>query len=242
MDRRTLGQQGLEVGALGLGCMGMTFAYSGADEPGSRATMRRAVELGVTLFDTADIYGPYTNEELVGDALRPFGDDVVIATNESYKQVAVTRGRKPDEAVFVVRNGPPHSFQPLTPDPAIVQRAQYLIGYVGTIGPQDGLDYWLRAGHELVFKLGRRDFLAIIIGDGIEVRVLRVGRDGVRLGVVAPATLASSASIFRSNSAIFSSLGSTRTLRCAVSKAKAGRSRARPPALPFWRALRMWIS
>jgi aryl-alcohol dehydrogenase-like predicted oxidoreductase len=80
MDRRTLGAQGLEVGTIGLGCMGMTFAYSGADEAESRATIRRAVELGVTLFDTADIYGPYTNEELVGDTLRPVRDDVVIAT------------------------------------------------------------------------------------------------------------------------------------------------------------------
>jgi aryl-alcohol dehydrogenase-like predicted oxidoreductase len=80
MDRRTLGAQGLEVGTIGLGCMGMTFAYSGADEAESRATIRRAVELGVTLFDTADIYGPYTNEELVGDALGPVRDAVVIAT------------------------------------------------------------------------------------------------------------------------------------------------------------------
>ena len=80
MNRRTLGRKGLEVGELGLGCMGMSFAYSGADEAESRATIRQAVESGVTLFDTADIYGPFTNEELVGDALRPVREDVVIAT------------------------------------------------------------------------------------------------------------------------------------------------------------------
>ncbi|MGH3666436.1 MAG: aldo/keto reductase [Egibacteraceae bacterium] len=80
MDRRTLGRQGLEVGGVGLGCMGMTFAYRGADDAESRATIRQAVESGVTLFDTADIYGPDTNEELVGDALQPVRDEVVIAT------------------------------------------------------------------------------------------------------------------------------------------------------------------
>jgi aryl-alcohol dehydrogenase-like predicted oxidoreductase len=80
MEQRALGRQGLEVSAVGLGCMGMSFAYSGADEAESRATIARAVESGVTLFDTADIYGPFTNEELVGDALRPFRDRVVLAT------------------------------------------------------------------------------------------------------------------------------------------------------------------
>jgi glycosyltransferase involved in cell wall biosynthesis len=92
--------------------------------------------------------------------------DVVIVTNQSYKQLAVTRGRKQADGVFVVRNGPPLSYQPVEPDPDIVRRAKYLIGYVGTIGPQDGLDYLVRAVHELVFTLGRRDFLAVIIGNG----------------------------------------------------------------------------
>jgi aryl-alcohol dehydrogenase-like predicted oxidoreductase len=80
VERRALGREGLEVGALGLGCMGMSFAYSGAEDAESRATIRRAVDAGVTLFDTADIYGPHTNEELVGAALRPVRADVVIAT------------------------------------------------------------------------------------------------------------------------------------------------------------------
>ncbi|MEQ1637909.1 MAG: glycosyltransferase family 4 protein [Methylococcales bacterium] len=92
--------------------------------------------------------------------------DIVIATNESYKHQAITRGKKQPDKVFVVRNGPPLSFQPLQPDPDLARRAKYLIGYIGTMGPQDGVDYWLRAIHEMVFTLGRHDFLAVIIGSG----------------------------------------------------------------------------
>ena len=81
MNTRTLGRSGLEVSALGLGCMGMSHAYG---EPPDRAAMvallRAAVERGVTLFDTAEVYGPFTNEELVGEALAPVRDRVVIAT------------------------------------------------------------------------------------------------------------------------------------------------------------------
>ena len=81
MNKRTLGRSGLEVSALGLGCMGMSHAYG---EPPDRAAMvnllRAAVERGVTLFDTAEVYGPFTNEELVGEALAPVRDRVVIAT------------------------------------------------------------------------------------------------------------------------------------------------------------------
>jgi aryl-alcohol dehydrogenase-like predicted oxidoreductase len=80
MRETLLGQEGLRVSVLGLGCMGMSFAYAGADEEESRATLREAVESGITLFDTADIYGPHTNEELVGQELRAVREDVVIAT------------------------------------------------------------------------------------------------------------------------------------------------------------------
>ena len=82
MQERTLGQQGLAVSALGLGTMGMTMAYGAADEVGGAATIRRAHELGVTFFDTAELYGMGTgsNEQLVGRAVKPFRDDVVIAT------------------------------------------------------------------------------------------------------------------------------------------------------------------
>jgi glycosyltransferase involved in cell wall biosynthesis len=92
--------------------------------------------------------------------------DVVIATNESYKQMALTRGSKTSDKVFVVRNGPPLSFKPVEPDPDLAKRANYLVGYIGTMGPQDGIDYWLRAIREMVFTLDRRDFLAVIIGSG----------------------------------------------------------------------------
>src|SRR4051812_9212553 len=79
MKTRTLGK-GLEVGAIGLGCMGMSEFYGAADEGESIATIHRALELGVTLLDTADMYGPYTNEELVGRAIKDRRDRVVIAT------------------------------------------------------------------------------------------------------------------------------------------------------------------
>jgi len=80
MKHRTLGQ-GLEVSALGLGCMGMSWAYGPApDKAAMIALLRRAVELGVTFFDTAEVYGPFANEELVGEALEPLRDRVVIAT------------------------------------------------------------------------------------------------------------------------------------------------------------------
>lgn len=79
MHQRTLGND-LQVPAMGLGCMGMSFGYGTADEREARATLLAAVEAGVTMFDTADVYGPYTNEVLVGSTLRPFRDQVVIAT------------------------------------------------------------------------------------------------------------------------------------------------------------------
>jgi aryl-alcohol dehydrogenase-like predicted oxidoreductase len=81
METRTLGTSNLKVSALGLGCMGMSFAYGPPkDKQEMIALLRAAVERGITFFDTAEIYGPYTNEELVGEALAPFRADVVIAT------------------------------------------------------------------------------------------------------------------------------------------------------------------
>jgi len=81
MQIRQLGTNGLEVSALGLGCMGMSHGYGpAADTQEMIHLIRRAVEHGVTFFDTAEVYGPYVNEELVGEALAPFRDDVVIAT------------------------------------------------------------------------------------------------------------------------------------------------------------------
>jgi aryl-alcohol dehydrogenase-like predicted oxidoreductase len=80
MQKRKLGREGLEVSALGLGCMGMSEFYAGRDEQESIATIHHALDLGVNFLDTADMYGPFTNEELVGRAIRGRRDEVVLAT------------------------------------------------------------------------------------------------------------------------------------------------------------------
>ena len=81
MQKRQLGKNGPEVSAIGLGCMGMSFGYGPAkDKQEMIAVIRGAVERGITFFDTAEVYGPFTNEELVGEALAPFRKDVIIAT------------------------------------------------------------------------------------------------------------------------------------------------------------------
>ena len=86
MQTRKLGKSDLEVSPIGLGCMGMSFGYGPAKENSEMISLlRKAVELGVTFFDTAEIYGPFTNEELVGEALAPFRRQVVIATKFGFK-------------------------------------------------------------------------------------------------------------------------------------------------------------
>jgi aryl-alcohol dehydrogenase-like predicted oxidoreductase len=86
MDKRTLGKSNLQVSALGFGCMGLNFAYGKAmAKPDAIALIRAAFESGVTLFDTAEAYGPFTNEEIVGEALSPIRDRVVIATKFGFK-------------------------------------------------------------------------------------------------------------------------------------------------------------
>jgi aryl-alcohol dehydrogenase-like predicted oxidoreductase len=88
MQKRTLGKSGLEVSALGLGCMGLSFGLGPAtDRQSAIALIRAAVERGVTFFDTAQVYGPFTNEEVVGEALAPFRDQVVIATKFGFNFV-----------------------------------------------------------------------------------------------------------------------------------------------------------
>ena len=86
MEKRTLGNSGLEVSALGLGAMGMSFGYGpAADTQEMISLLRKAVELGITFFDTAEVYGPFANEEVVGEALSPLRDQVVIATKFGFK-------------------------------------------------------------------------------------------------------------------------------------------------------------
>src|SRR5580700_118657 len=86
MKKRKLGKSNLEVSAIGLGCMGMSFSYGPPmDMKEGISLIRAAVERGVTFFDTAEVYGPYTNEELVGEALAPLREQVVIATKFGFK-------------------------------------------------------------------------------------------------------------------------------------------------------------
>src|SRR5216117_2233900 len=85
MQKRKLGNSNLEVSALGLGCMGMSFSYGpAADKQEMISLLRSAVNRGVTFFDTAEVYGPFTNEELLGEALSPFRGKLVIATKFAF--------------------------------------------------------------------------------------------------------------------------------------------------------------
>jgi aryl-alcohol dehydrogenase-like predicted oxidoreductase len=94
MQKRKLGKSGLEVSAIGLGCMGMSFSYGPPkDKDEMIALIRASVERGVTFFDTAEVYGPFANEELVGEALRPVRDRVVIATKFGFKPASSGQAR-----------------------------------------------------------------------------------------------------------------------------------------------------
>src|SRR5277367_5061187 len=93
MQKRKLGNSGLEVSAIGLGCMGLSFGYGPATETHEAiALIRKAFEHGVTFFDSAEAYGPFKNEELLGEALAPCRDQVVIATKFGFEGGVVDRG------------------------------------------------------------------------------------------------------------------------------------------------------
>ena len=100
LSKRKLGRQGLEVSAIGLGCMGMSQSYGPADEAESIATLHRAIDLGCTFLDTAEVYGPFANEALIGRALKGRRDQVTIATKfgfriEGGRQVGAERDSRP---------------------------------------------------------------------------------------------------------------------------------------------------
>lgn len=100
--------------------------------------------------------------------------DLVISTNQSYRDIAIERGRVPAANVTIVRNGPDmNRVRAVDPDPELRARAANIIGYVGVMGPQDGVDYLLRALHHLVTDMGRTDFLCFIVGQGDAVPQLR---------------------------------------------------------------------
>jgi len=97
MEKRKLGTQGLEVSALGLGCMGMSFGYGKPGDKNEMITLiHKAIDLGITLFDTAEVYGPYANEELVGEALQPYREKVVIATKFGFDIDTPALNSKPE--------------------------------------------------------------------------------------------------------------------------------------------------
>ena len=94
MQTRKLGKSGLEVSAIGLGCMGLSYGYGPAiDRQDAIKLIRRAFELGVTFFDTAEAYGPFVNEEVLGEAVAPFRDKVVIATKFGFSEGVVAKGQ-----------------------------------------------------------------------------------------------------------------------------------------------------
>ena len=97
MQKRILGKSGLEVSAIGLGCMGLSFGYGpAADKQVAIKLIRAAYDKGVTFFDTAEAYGPFTNEELLGEALEPFRNEVVIATKFGFKETALGTDSRPE--------------------------------------------------------------------------------------------------------------------------------------------------
>ena len=111
MHMRKLGSQGLQVSAVGLGCMGMSFAYGDADDTQSIGTLHRALDLGVNFWDTAEVYGPFTNERLIGQALQALKgrrDEVVVATKFGFDIAPETPQRRGPQRMVGVNSRPAH--------------------------------------------------------------------------------------------------------------------------------------
>jgi glycosyltransferase involved in cell wall biosynthesis len=109
--------------------------------------------------------------------------DRIIATNESYRQVEMSRYQVQADKIYIVRNGPrPERFHPVAPDPALRAKADNIIGYVGNMAAQDGVDYLLRALHHLVYDLERRDLYCVIIGKADQPDLLRQVADEAKIG------------------------------------------------------------
>jgi len=120
MQKRILGKTGLEVSAIGLGCMGLSFAYGPAmDRSEAIKLIRAAYERGVTFFDTAECYGPFVNEELVGEALAPVRDQVVIATKFGFRN----GGEHPRRRRRLAQAAEDRPHRPLLPAPGRQDRA-----------------------------------------------------------------------------------------------------------------------
>ena len=165
MRTRKLGRE-LDVSAIGLGCMGFSHAYGGAEETDAITAMHRAVELGISFFDTAEAYGPLTNEVLVGKALKPYRDKVVIATKFGFryetqdgvtKQVAGTDSTPANVRAVAEASGNAYFSTTLNSLEQSVKTAMLLNRQLSLQNPVQRLDL-VQAEHKVVYE-------AILAGD-----------------------------------------------------------------------------
>jgi len=165
METRRLGE--LNVSAVGLGCMGMSHAYGGQPEAESIATLRRAVDLGVTLFDTAEVYGPYENEVLLGKALKGLRDKVVIATKFGFK--IAPEGKSGSERMIGL-NGTPENAKKVADESLKRLRIEAIdLFYLHRVDPTVPVEESVGAMADLV-KAGKVRYLGLSEASAEEVR------------------------------------------------------------------------